>query len=72
MEDLSPALAVLPKLGAEVDLAMALRVARIAVETLQLRPSDQAAALTAAREFYSAAGNGHSVGQVHKGEPKHA
>jgi hypothetical protein len=54
-DDLSSAMATLPELGTDIDIAMSLRVARVAVEASRLRPDDKAAALAAARDFCTAA-----------------
>ncbi len=56
--NLSPSLAVFSELGAEANVAMSLRIARVALEALRLRPGDQPAALAAARKFCSAVGMG--------------
>ena len=63
MEDLTSALAVLPELGVDIDIATSLRVARVAIEAARLRPGDDAAALAAARNFCAAIGRTRSTGQ---------
>jgi hypothetical protein len=72
VEDLSPAIAIFAELGAEVSVAMSLRVARVALETLRLRPGDHAAALAAARELCGVGANGHLALSRAKGERKNA
>jgi hypothetical protein len=56
-DDLSETLDLFPDLGTEVDLAMSMRIARIMVETLRLRPGNREAALMIAREFCKGRGN---------------
>ncbi|WP_448208671.1 hypothetical protein [Azospirillum sp. sgz302134] len=72
LEDLSPALPVFPELGVDISLAMSLRVARVTMETLRLRPGDHTTALTAAKEFCNATGHGRSPENGVKGERKNA
>jgi hypothetical protein len=70
--DLSSALAVLPELGVDIDIATSLRVARVAVEASRLRPDNNAAALATAREFCSAIRRVRSAGQDVAGGRKNA
>jgi hypothetical protein len=49
--DLSPALPILAELNFQLDMAMSLRVARIALESAVLNPADQGEALAAAQDF---------------------
>lgn len=55
-EDLSPGLSALVDLGSEADISMSLRVARVAVEALRLRPENPPAALGTARDFCASMG----------------
>jgi len=51
VSDLSPALSFLPALGVEIDISISMRIARIIIEALSLRPSDRVGVLTVAQMF---------------------
>jgi len=70
--DLSTVLPILSELGTEVDVGLSLRIARLAFETMRMRPSDSAAALNAAREFCAATSRKQQTANVSEGERKNA
>lgn len=65
--DLASALPILSQLGSGLSLELSLRVARVALETMRIRPGDAAAALLAAREFCAATRRQRTIGSAQQG-----